>query len=201
MHNNPLHCILPLICEKVNIIFENAQLFLCMKCNCNFGECTVKSSIKCSIKQNRLCILRSVNQLVEYRFKMGNTNEMSFWKYIESISTVREKSRQEITRIYEYRRCSYSKVEKIVAALLLRGGPGWLKTFLKITTEGIEEMNDKADRSYKGKKVAVPQNFAVHIVDINLAHNERDRYRWWRVLISLLPAIRKKANNWFALEI
>lgn len=38
-------------------------------------------------------------------------------------------------------------------------------------------MNDKADRSYKGKKVAVLQNFAVHIVDINLAHNERDRYR------------------------
>nr|DAH88253.1 MAG TPA: hypothetical protein [Bacteriophage sp.] len=42
MHNNPSHHILPQICEKVNIIFENAQFSICVKSRRNFCERTVK---------------------------------------------------------------------------------------------------------------------------------------------------------------
>jgi hypothetical protein len=40
-----------------------------------------------------------------------------------------------------------------------------LKKFLEMTTEEAEEMNNKAAESYKGKNVAVPQDFADYIVE------------------------------------
>jgi transcriptional regulator with XRE-family HTH domain len=111
-------------------------------------------------KANSVCILDSVNQLIDYRLKGGTqmgANGMSFGKYIESIRTARRKSLRETAKAIGVSPQFYSEVEKDRRCAFTADRLELLKKFLEMTTEEAEEMNNKAAESYKGKNVAVPQ--------------------------------------------
>lgn len=59
----------------------------------------------------------------------------------------------------------YSEVEKDRRCAFTADRLELLKKFLEMSTEEAEEMNNKAAESYKGKNVAVPQDFADYIVE------------------------------------
>ena len=89
-------------------------------------------------------------------------NGMSFGKYIESIRTARRKSLRETARAIGVSPQFYSEVEKDRRCAFTADRLELLKKFLEMTTE---EVNNKAAESYKGKNVAVPQDFADYIVE------------------------------------
>jgi len=133
-----------------------------------FFERTVKASTKCLTKHVRSCILNSVNQLIDYCSKGGTqmgANGLSFGKYIESIRTSRRKSLRETAKAIGVSPQFYSEVEKDRRCAFTADRLELLKKFLEMSTEEAEEMNNKAAESYKGKNVAVPQDFADYIVE------------------------------------
>ena len=92
-------------------------------------------------------------------------NGMSFGKYIESIRTARRKSLRETAKAIGVSPQFYSEVEKDRRGALTADRLALLKKFLEMSTEEAEEMSNKAAKSYKGKNVAVPQDFADYIVE------------------------------------
>lgn len=94
-----------------------------------------------------------------------SASEISFGKYIESIRTARRKSLRETAKAIGVSPQFYSEVEKDRRCAFTADRLESLKNFLEMTTEEAEEMSNKAAESYKGKNVAVPQDFANYIVE------------------------------------
>lgn len=94
-----------------------------------------------------------------------STNDMSFGKYIESIRTARRRSLRETAKAIGVSPQFYSEVEKNRRCAFTADRLELLKTFLEMTPDEAKEMNNKAAESYKGKNVAVPQDFADYIVE------------------------------------
>ncbi len=94
-----------------------------------------------------------------------STNDMSFGKYIESIRTARRRSLRETAKAIGVSPQFYSEVEKDRRCAFTADRLELLKAFLEMTPEEATEMNNKAAESYKGKNVAVPQDFADYIVE------------------------------------
>ena len=92
-------------------------------------------------------------------------NGMSFGKHIESIRTARRKSLRDTAKAIGVSPQFYSAVEKDRRCAFTADRLELLKKFLEMSTEEAEEMNNKAAESYKGKNVAVPQDFADYIVE------------------------------------
>lgn len=92
-------------------------------------------------------------------------NGMSFGKYIESIRTARRKSLRETAKAIGVSPQFYSEVEKERRCAFTADRLELLKRFLEMSAEEAKEMNNKAAESYKGKNVAVPQDFADYIVE------------------------------------
>jgi len=106
--------------------------------------------------------------MLDYSSKGGTqmgANEMSFGKYIESIRTARKKSLRETAKAIGVSPQFYSEVEKDRRCAFTAERLEMLKKFLEMSSEEAEEMNNKAAESYKGKNVAVPQDFADYIVE------------------------------------
>lgn len=94
-----------------------------------------------------------------------STNYMSFGKYIESIRAARRRSLRETAKAIGVSPQFYSEVEKDRRCAFTADRLELLKAFLEMTPDEAKEMNNKAAESYKGKNVAVPQDFADYIVE------------------------------------
>lgn len=119
-------------------------------------------------KMNLIKYTNSVSQMVDNNLKGGTqmgTNGMSFGKYIESIRTARRKSLRETAKAIGVSPQFYSEVEKDRRCAFTSDRLELLKKFLEMSSEEAEEMNNKAAESYKGKNIAVPQDFADYIVE------------------------------------
>ena len=92
-------------------------------------------------------------------------NGMSFGKYIESIRTARRKSLRETANAIGVSPQFSSAVEKDRRCAFTADRLELIKQFLEMSTEEAEEMSNKAAESYKGKNVAVPQDFADYFVE------------------------------------
>lgn len=92
-------------------------------------------------------------------------NGLSFGKYIESIRTTKRKSLRETAKAIGVSPQFYSEVEKDRRCAFTADRLELLRKFLEMSVEEAEEMNNKAAESYKGKNVAVPQDFADYIVE------------------------------------
>jgi len=92
-------------------------------------------------------------------------NEMGFGKYIESIRKDHSKSLRETARAIGVSPQFYSEVEKERRCAFTSDRLEKLAAFLDMTEEEVQIMNNKAAESYKGKNVAVPQDFADYIVE------------------------------------
>ncbi len=92
-------------------------------------------------------------------------NEMSFEKYIESIRTARRKALRETAKAIGVSPQFHSEVEKDRRCAFTADRLELLKKFLEMSPEEATKMNNKAAESYKGKNVAVPQDFADYIVE------------------------------------
>ena len=92
-------------------------------------------------------------------------NEMSFGEYIEFIRTSRRKSLRETARSIGVSPQFYSEVEKNRRCAFTAEKLEKLRDFLEMSPEEYQTMSTKAAESYKGKNVAVPQDFADYIVE------------------------------------
>lgn len=131
-------------------------------------EQNIKVSIMCLTKLYRPSILKDVNQLIDDSVKGGTQMDesgMSFGKYIGSIRTIRRKSLRETAKAIGVSPQFYSEVEKDRRCAFTAERLDLLKSFLEMTAEESEEMYNKAAESYKGKNVAVPQDFTEYIVE------------------------------------
>lgn len=92
-------------------------------------------------------------------------NEMSFGEYIEFIRKSRRKSLRQTAIAIGVSPQFYSEVEKKRRSPLTAERLEKLRDFLEMTPEEYRTMSTKAAESYKGKNVAVPQDFADYIVE------------------------------------
>lgn len=94
-----------------------------------------------------------------------SANDVSFGKYIQTIRTARRKSLRETAKAIGVSPQFYSEVEKDRRCAFTGDRLELLSRFLDMSGEEAKEMNNKAAESYKGKNVAVPQDFADYIVE------------------------------------
>ena len=94
-----------------------------------------------------------------------NENEMGFGEYTEFIRTSRRKSLRETARAIGVSPQFYSEVEKNRRCAFTAEKLEKLRDFLGMSAEEYQTMSTKAAESYKGKNVAVPQDFADYIVE------------------------------------
>lgn len=94
-----------------------------------------------------------------------SANDVSFGKYIQAIRTARRKSLRETAKAIGVSPQFYSEVEKDRRCAFTGDRLELLSRFLDMSGEEAKEMNNKAAESYKGKNVAVPQDFADYIVE------------------------------------
>ena len=94
-----------------------------------------------------------------------NEEEMSFGEYIEFIRKTKRKSLRQTAIAIGVSPQYYSEVEKNRRSALTAERLEKLRDFLEMTPEEYQTMSTKAAESYKGKNVAVPQDFADYIVE------------------------------------
>lgn len=92
-------------------------------------------------------------------------NEMSFGEYIEFIRKSKRKSLRQTAVAIGVSPQFYSGVEKNRRCAFTADRLELLRDFLEMTPEEYQTLNNKAAESYKGKNVAVPQDFADYIVE------------------------------------
>ncbi len=92
-------------------------------------------------------------------------NEMSFGEYIEFIRKSRRKSLRQTAIAIGVSPQYYSEVEKNRRCGFTADRLEMLRDFLEMTPDEYQAMSTKAAESYKGKNVAVPQDFADYIVE------------------------------------
>lgn len=94
-----------------------------------------------------------------------NEKRESFGRFIESIRTSRRKSLRETAKAIGVSPQFYSEVEKDRRCAFTADRLELLRKFLEMTPEEYQDMSTRAAESYKGKNVAVPQDFADYIVE------------------------------------
>lgn len=94
-----------------------------------------------------------------------NEEIISFGEYIEDIRKSRHKSLRETAKAIGVSPQFYSEVEKNRRSAFTVERLEKLRDFLEMTPEEYQMMSNKAAESYKGKNVAVPQDFADYIVE------------------------------------
>ena len=94
-----------------------------------------------------------------------NEEEMTFGEYIEFIRKTKRKSLRQTAIAIGVSPQFYSEVEKNRRSALTVERLEKLRDFLEMTPEEYQTMSTKAAESYKGKNVAVPQDFADYIVE------------------------------------
>lgn len=130
------------------------------------------------------------------------TEGLSFGKYVENIRTSRRKSLRETAKAIGVSPQFYSEVEKDRRCAFTADRLEKLKTFLGMSAEESIEMNNKAAESYKGKNVAVPQDFADYIVERDyvmtalrtmkeMDADEKD----WKKMVDEFVASKKKVSD------
>ena len=92
-------------------------------------------------------------------------NDMSFGEYIEFIRKSRRKSLRQTAGAIGVSPQFYSGVEKNRRCAFTADRLELLRDFLEMTPEEYQTVSNKAAESYKGKNVAVPQDFADYIVE------------------------------------
>ncbi len=90
---------------------------------------------------------------------------MSFGEYIESIRKARRQSLRKTAFAIGISPQFYSEVEKGHRCAFTVDRLEALKNFLEMSPEESAQMYNKAAESYKGKNVAVPQDFTNYIVE------------------------------------
>ena len=90
---------------------------------------------------------------------------MSFGEYIESIRKTRRQSLRKTAFAIGISPQFYSEVEKGHRCAFTADRLEALKNFLEMSPEEAAQMYNKAAESYKGKNVAVPQDFTNYIVE------------------------------------
>ena len=90
---------------------------------------------------------------------------MSFGEYIESIRKTRRQSLRKTAFAIGISPQFYSEVEKGRRCAFTADRLEALKNFLEMSPEEAAQMYNKAAESYKGKNVAVPQDFTNYIVE------------------------------------
>ena len=90
---------------------------------------------------------------------------MSFGEYIESLRKAKRLSLRKTAFAIGVSPQFYSEVEKGNRCAFTADRLEALKNFLEMTPEESAQMYNKAAGSYKGKNVAVPQDFTNYIVE------------------------------------
>ena len=91
--------------------------------------------------------------------------KIGFGVYIEAIRKAKKKSLRKTAMAIGISPQFYSEVEKGRRSAFTAERLDALKEFLELTPEEAEQMYNKAAESYKGKNVAVPQDFTDYIVE------------------------------------
>lgn len=94
-----------------------------------------------------------------------NENEMSFGEYTEFIRKSRRKSIRQTAAAIGVSPQFFGEVEKNRRCAFTADRLELLRDFLEMTPEEYEVLSNKAAESYKGKNVAIPQDFADYIVE------------------------------------
>ena len=91
--------------------------------------------------------------------------KIGFGVYIEAIRKAKKKSLRKTAMAIGISPQFYSEVEKGRRSAFTAERLDALKEFLELTPEEAEQMYNKAAEAYKGKNVAVPQDFTDYIVE------------------------------------
>ena len=126
---------------------------------------------------------------------------MSFGKYIESIRKARRQSLRKTAFAIGISPQFYSEVEKGHRCAFTAERLELLKNFLEMSPEESAQMYNKAAESYKGKNVAVPQDFTDYIVNNDyvmaalrtMKEMKADKEDWTKMIEEFIE--RKKGEN------
>ncbi len=94
-----------------------------------------------------------------------SSDKISFGEYIESIRKAKRLSLRKVAIAIGVSPQFYSEVEKGNRCAFTADRLEALKDFLELTPEESAQMYNKAAESYKGKNIAVPQDFTSYIVE------------------------------------